>query len=177
MGRGPLLKTLVRKEKALTKARIQAEFKEKNRLKNSEKGYMVSLREHIGKALDRIDPLEGLATISMTVLVHETILHDPEILRQIQNVFSTVSTAIANPLYAYLGGLAGYFGLGFLFPPVGYQETRAPGPWDPVLLWAISFAIAFIICRFSGQIVQGIGQAVGGLSSMVKLLLPVVAAA
>jgi hypothetical protein len=184
MARGRLLRTKVKEEKALTKARIETEFKTTAKMKASESGFFVSLRDHVGRAIDRVDPLEIAAVGSLTVLIHETILHDPSILTQISNVFSTTTTVISKPWYAWLGGIAGYFGLGFLFAPESYIETTTTTPeakplesklTDIALLWILSFAIAFIIARHFGNIVAGVGSAVGGLVGIIKLLIPILA--
>jgi hypothetical protein len=130
----------------------------------------------------KIDPLEIAAVTGMTVLIHETILHDEIMLTRIKNVFAVGGTVFTAPWYSWLGGIAGYFGFGFLFPPPGYEEPTQPStttstPTNQLqtqaYLWLLSLTFAFVICRFFGSIVVGIGEAAGGLSTILKLLLPV----
>jgi hypothetical protein len=73
MGRGRLMRTKKHEVVILTKAEEKARFQQAYANKMSEHGFLMSLREHIGKAIDKIDPLELAAVLGMTVIIEPMI--------------------------------------------------------------------------------------------------------
>lgn len=77
MGRGPGLKTLKYKAQAEAEGRALGELKAQKHMetlgRNSDNkdpmSYLNSLREHISKVIDRIDPLELTAVIGTTLII------------------------------------------------------------------------------------------------------------
>ena len=66
MGRIPL-KSTYKLAKAAEKGRLQGRLE--HDAKGSHKQNLVSLREHIGKAIDRIDPLEAIAILGLAGII------------------------------------------------------------------------------------------------------------
>ena len=134
-----------------------------------------SLREHIGKMIDNVDGLDVLAIGSGTLLIHQFILKDPDILRRVSNAFSTLSYAISDPFMVWIQGITSYFGLGWLWgPPPGYIETgSATGSveLDQLMLWILSFVIAFMLVKYGGQIFGMLGSSIGGIAGLIGLFV------
>jgi len=68
MARGRLLKSKVREAKkiveALTEGQIKAEKK---------KDLQLSLREHLGRMIDRVDPMDMVAVLALTTVIYDVL--------------------------------------------------------------------------------------------------------
>jgi hypothetical protein len=102
LARGELLRTAVKREKAVTRARIETEYKVTNRLKGSLDGIAVSARDHIGRLIDNIqlDPLECIAVAGTTILTKQ------QILPMIANVLGIEIEEIHNEALVWLVSIA-----------------------------------------------------------------------
>jgi hypothetical protein len=79
MPRPPVKKTM-RLSEASETGRLKAQYKMEKK-----KPLEVSLREHIGKLIDNVkfDPLEIIAVIGTTVIVHDVVMRTPEIVEAV----------------------------------------------------------------------------------------------
>jgi hypothetical protein len=164
----------VRKTFKLAKAQRLGELKAELQFHRN-KPLKESFREHIGKMIDRLDPMETLAIGSGTLLIHQFILKDTDTLTKIANAFSTVEYGLANPWMVWLQGMTGYLGLGFLFggPPqqeTGKSLTGSP-ELDQIMLWMLSFLIAVMLVKYGGQIFGMLGKGLGGMAGIIGLFL------
>lgn len=134
MGRGKLLKTKVKAEKALTKARLQAKKEWENRKSN----FTYQLKKEIVNALRNIDYVELAAVGGLTVVIHG-------VLATTEDVFLTLGkiTKEYGPLWmsgTFSGFIASWI---WKFLPVEPPEELLPEH----LTWIISFVIAYIIIK------------------------------
>ena len=165
MARGKLLKTKVKE--AVLEASCVAEavkigsLKAENKVHES-KSMLDSAREHIGKMIDRIDPLEVAAVAGLTFVLHETILSTSDLIQKIN------TTIAKNPAYV-VGVLNPFAGLMLsLLPKMNFPDEldniKTP---DSFFLWVVSFLLAFIIIRHGAELVKG---GVGSVSSLLPLI-------
>lgn len=80
MGRGPLLKTLVKKEKYLTKARLQATKEWEERTSN----FTYLAKKEIIDLLKKIDPLKLMAWGSTTALIYVLLEKSTEVMTRLE---------------------------------------------------------------------------------------------
>jgi hypothetical protein len=132
-----------------------------------------SAREHVGKWIDNLNPLELVAIGGMTVIVHNFILDPannvlPTAINAITNIPKNVITNIV-AIYQTEINLAAQ-GLGFGQPikqgTLSSQE-KVPGlpQWE---LWLLAFTIAFIIVKYGAQILSSVQ---GGLGAIIPMLI------
>jgi hypothetical protein len=179
MPRGRVLRTKVKEAKAIEEAKLKGQYKaERN------KPLEVSLKEHLGKMIDRIDPLEIGAISGMTILVHHTILTNPALLERLNVLIGAAGKVATEPWNVWLTGIMDYLGLG-AFAPLSMEQPPLIVPKEvtdtlsqnQIISWLVSFAIAFVIVRYCGQILQSLGNATSSLTVLVGLLLPATVAA
>ena len=72
----PKLKTLQLQAEATELGKTLGLFKAEQKIKKSQKGWEKSLRDHAGKAIDRLDPLETVAVGSLTYIIWTTSIDD-----------------------------------------------------------------------------------------------------
>lgn len=166
------LKKIEKEARAQRKGEILGEFDA-----HSKKSFLESLREHIGKTIDNVDPIEAMAIGSGTILIHQFILNNPDSLRQINNAYATLKQVATEPWVAWFGGLASYFGLGFLVgAPPGYEVEKGKPITgnvitDQLMLWMLSFVVAFVLIKYGGQLLGLLGAGAGGMGGIVSLFL------
>ena len=83
-------------------------------MKSTTQGFFVSARDHIGRMIDNVNPLDAIAIGSLTLVVKTQILSNPTLLAQWKNVLSVAEEVVTEPWRVWLSGILGYFGLGFL---------------------------------------------------------------
>lgn len=167
MARGQLLKTKVKELKALTKAGIKAQQEAEGA-----KDWKVSLREHIGKMIDRVDPLEVGAVLGFTGVIHYIIVTNKELVTAtLAIVKGTVEGITTAPWWSWL--LSPFpFPLGnILKKSAESKEQLGEITQDEFFVWLISFCLAFILIRHAGAIIQGLGEGFQGLTNLVKMFL------
>lgn len=137
---------------------------------HEKKPLLESLREHIGKAIDRIDPLETAVLIAGTYAIHETILGTETLLLSINKTLATravVAVGLLNPIAGLLLTQLPVFKTEQDLNKQ-MQDIKAP---DSVMLWIISLLVAFILIRHGSEIfkagITGITQIVGFLGFAV----------
>lgn len=73
------------------------------------KGLDVSTTEHMGKMLDRVDPLEMLALVGLTMLIHDTILGSETLLAKWNANAARIATALPAGVQAMFKDVSGLF--------------------------------------------------------------------
>jgi len=153
MGRPPVKST-----RALVKAKLVAEAK----FMNSNIGREVWLRAQVERLIDKIDPLELVATVSGAFVVYDLIKSMPELLAQ-----ARVTTIIAiSPILAILidnliGGLA--------LTQEQQAELDKIRNQPDFMLFVKSFVISYLMIKHSGQIINGVGNLTGFIAGMLGL--------
>lgn len=161
MSRGKQLKTKIKE--AVTEASLVAsaiaigEHSAHDKI-HQKKPLTESFREHLGKAIDRIDPLEMAATIAGTLLVHEVLIKSTEVMGKLEDMAKgTPTSSIVNVLTGWFstalgqGGTLGGSGGIFL------EKTA----YDEILLWALSFYVSYMVTKHSGDILGIAKKAIG----------------
>jgi hypothetical protein len=152
MSRGRQLRTIV-KEAVLEGAAVAESIKlgeKRAELKlHKNKPLMESLREHIGKMIDRIDPLETIAVAASTYIIHETIINTATLLGQVNTVLIKPENVLLFDLNPVAAAITTSIGLASMPQP---KDIKKP---DSILLWVVSFIIAFILVRYAGEIIKG----------------------
>jgi len=144
MGRG---KHQITKDKKEIKqlAKIAAATRRAEKIlerKDLEKDLPVWIRDLLGKILEKIDPMEFIATIAIMPLVKAAIDKSPDVLSLYQDLLM-----IGSPI------------LGWLFKQI-LKPDELP-KLDETMSWLISFGLAFIIVRNFGEILAT-GKSIGG---------------
>lgn len=85
MARGRLLKTKVKEAKKLAEAEEIGRARGKQKA-HKHKKLEESLREHIGKFIDRIEPMEFIGLLSTTYVIHGIILTTAELTQRATNI-------------------------------------------------------------------------------------------
>lgn len=139
MGRGEHLRTKIKRE-LIASETVAIAVEEARQIvyqrAEAKKSLETSLREHIGKMIDRIDPLEVAAIVAMTITVHDT--------------YDWTTSKLANirmksgPTILGLTRKGGPTGL------AEFGEFLSNIP-DPVI-WLVSFISSFYILRHGKDI-------------------------
>ena len=175
MPRPPKKKTYV-VSKAAEKGRLDAQDEHDSKLLSGrgKKRLLASLATHIGKAIDRVEPLELVAVLGATVIVHNTIMNAPETLRYIQQ--------------KALGGELGFFEKLLLYGPINwpmftaarqvYGETEKAvtegiEQQGEIMVWVISFVVAYLCIKHFGLIISTLGEMGKSILSLTNMQLGV----
>lgn len=155
MGRGPHLKTQAKKERMLSKARAKGSLQGNAEWKNTKAGWMHSLREHIGKMIDRVDPIKAIAIVSTTLLVYEVLSQAEDFLDSLK-----VLTPMGITFFRIFG-----------FKPVGKDVGLGfiPEEKETPYLLAISLMIAYIIIEHPEAIVATAKGILGFAQALIPL--------
>jgi len=149
------------------KGRLQAQ-----RENHERKPLKESLREHIGKAIDRIDPLEAAAVIALTPMMEITLeqlikagsMSINEVAK-IANMFGGLITVLGppgTPLHDILMGII-----------LGVEESTDPKVTAAIIdnsklyLWALAFIVSFCLIRWGPAIVS---SGFTGVKTVIGLL-------
>jgi hypothetical protein len=152
----------VKSTKALTMARVEGELAAKAKWKNSKKGWETSLRDHIGLMIDKIDPLELVATLGLTMVVYDLIQNSNELLAKF---------ALTEPPPAFVIPIIGQIEQILIaqidnkqLTPEQQAQLDSLKTADPTLFLK-SFAIAYFLMKNGSSILnstQGITGAIAG---------------
>lgn len=176
MPRGRLLKTKIKE--AVTEASLVAESiklaeARAERKLHLTKPYMDSLREHIGKWIDRIniDPLELVAILGTTILIKNGIEWTEQSMGN-QDLLRTFSKVLV--LFNPILGLSWAVGMKPISELIGSPEfqEKLDSPEVETMQWFLSFTVAYIIVRHFPAIVQTAGSVVNmakGLLGMIPV--------
>ena len=156
MGRGKSLRTHIKREILATRATAIAVEEaaqviyQKNEAK---KPLTVSVREHIGKMIDRIDPIETGVILASTVLLHDTVDWTASVLRDKLGRMRAGTTILG------IERQAGTTMLG----QIGIDIASVPEPEK----WLLSFVCAYFLVKNAGKITGSIQSFVVGLMGVV----------
>ena len=168
MSRGKQLKTKIKE--AVMQAALVSEAIEISKAKAlqkiaDKKPLGQSVKEHLGKILDKIDPLEMAAVIGATMLIksgidwsQETIDKNPHLGIFLVNPFSGLIVQTLDQ-----------------FSTTKMQFDKMPQ--NEIFEWIISFVCAYLIVHNFGKIVEVAGKLVGDVVGMSKGLLGIMAVA
>ena len=148
MGRKAELRTLVRKEKALWKARTEGILDARN--KNIEKLPIgVLVKQYLGEMIKKIDPLKLTATIALTPIVKMAIDKAPDVLSLYQKLIM-----VGSPIVGWL-----------------FTQTIDPEQFrlDETFTWVVSFGIAYLVVENFGEILSS-GLDIGGFVAKLFLI-------
>lgn len=162
MGRGQALKTKVKTEKRLTKARLQAKKEWDERKSN----IPYKLKHFFVKALERVDPLEGAACLGITVIVKALIDESEEIRAAIKPFW------VLNPKsVGEIEDTEQYYWSGIPFWYIK-KETGVDieGFFPEYMDWIIAFGIAFIVVRHP-EVITTMFQGATSLTGFILGLL------
>lgn len=153
-------------EEGLTVARKKAELK----FKKSSKGLELSLREHVGKAIDRLDPLDTAAVFGVTLIV-KNLIDKSEELRGALIPITRGREWTINVFGSAIKGTA-------LFPfslllPASEAEKGYEGMFPDWMDWIIAFAIAYVIVKHGGQLLGLMKEGTGTLTTVIGALMGV----
>lgn len=179
------IKKILKEAEARAQGEILGQYKA-----HAKKPWQESLKEHLGHWIDNIDPLELAAVGALTVVVHEAVLllddgTKGRILRW------EISSMIAGPVFGTLAELTWFGGTpqipGGHFERTGVTTATPQGtltwiadvvkPGVPVKqqdvwqYWVMSFAVAYLLVKYGGQLIGLLGSEAGAVSKIVGLML------
>jgi len=119
--------------------------------------------------IDRIDPLELLAVSATTFIVYDTIKNIPELTAAAyQTVF--IDIARYQPLIYFANEIVKLLnGSDFTLTPDQTEKLREIKETPDLILFVKSFAIAYILMKHSGQIINGVGNMAGAIGGFFGL--------
>lgn len=186
MPRGRLLKTKVKEAKKIAEATAIGEEIGKQKAHRKKK-FDDSLRQHIGKFIDRIEPMEFLSVLATTYVVHGIILTTTEFLERATNISKGLRIISGTPdIVKYLPfsdtPVGWVSNIPFLVSRIwdiytqkgatdevkkqvveGSKKILEEPDSDSIYLWAVSFAIAYYIQK------HGITEIFGSIRSFLGL--------
>jgi len=158
----PAKKKKYAEAKAVRSGELQAEYQFKKAHSIAKKP-LDFIEEHGSKLLDKIEPLEAVAVIGLTVLVKHTIDSTEELLNKLQVIksgkmkglliFRTEATTKFLEQYGYTA------------------EGRGEGFFTDWQDWLISFCIAYIIIKHGGQLFGLMKDGAGTLVTVIGALM------
>jgi hypothetical protein len=170
----------VKKHRKLAEAeetgRLNARLKHESKTWKNKKHMLVSIKNHLGKALDRIDPLEMVAVVGTTIVVKKVIDTTEDLKGKalaVRNVIMGTgqvlgASGIAQFIQAFGSpfSILSEFFVG-LIVPIPPEQAQYEGMFPDWVDWLIAFAIAYIIVHH-GELLLGLGQ---NLSVIIGMLL------
>jgi hypothetical protein len=145
-----------------TLGKLQAEY----RFKHTKKGWLKSIRDHIGKWIDNLNPLELAATIGLTIIIKTLIDKSEEIRGWLETT---------GGLYAEFET---FLGRQTLLKPIGQalglkeiEKGSFEGVFPDWMDWLIAFTLAYIIIKHGGQLLGFMKEGSANLLLIVKALL------
>jgi len=153
MGKPPIKST-----KALVKAKLTAEAK----FYKSNEGREVWLRSQVERLIDKIDPLELMATVCGTFIIYDLIVSTPELMAEWRaRVIIAASPALAFIIDKFLGGIQMT-----AEQKAQYEKIKNTPDFE---LYIKCFAISYVMIKHSGQIVNGVGNLTKFVAGMIGL--------
>jgi hypothetical protein len=148
-------KKAVKLEQGLILARLNA----RARWKKTKKYLELSTKEHIGKAIDRIDPLKALAILGLTPAVYMYLKQSPKISQYLTTwgMLGGIGLAIGYWLESQE-----YFGM------FGKKKPEVSTGQEELLTLSLAFAISYIIVEHGGQLM---GLLEKGIPAIVEMFL------
>ena len=152
MARNRLLRTKIREVKELIKAELEAQ----QAFKDSPKGLKKSIREHLGRIVDRIDIPEMVAIIGVAHLVKSSI------------DWTQIVALEVLPKYEFLFPYLEFM-TGMKAPSIAELTEKAKGSvQSDAIKWLLSFSASYLIVHNFGALVQA-GTNIIGLAKGLLL--------
>ena len=125
---------------------------------HKKKPLLESLKEHIGKMIDRIDPLETFAVIAGTFIVHDVIVSTEKFANALQDLAQKGAKGtggLSIDFFNYLKLMFGQLNISNL--KAGFEQTVSSQEADTIKfddfqIWAVSFVVAFLLIRMAQNI-------------------------
>jgi len=148
----------VKSTKALTKAKLETEAK----FKLSKKGIESALVDMI----NRVDPIELMAVTCGTFVVYDIVKSIPELSARAADFLFTPPIGVAWPILSVI--IDRLFGDQDLTSEQ-IEELRRIRDTPDFFLFIKSFFISYILIKHSGQIIAGVGNITGFISTFLGL--------
>lgn len=148
------------------KAKLNAQY----RWKNTKKGFLASLRAHIGRIIDNSDlhdVCELIAVLSLTPVVKYVIDTSEDIRAKIQAIISAPEEIQLKRLFGF--GLPTWE----LIPKqiTKIVEAKSEGLFPDWMDWIIAFGFSYLIVHNFGAIVHAAGDIVKSIRTIIGSLL------
>jgi len=160
-------KKAVKLEEGLTVARQKATL----RFKKSKKGLELSIREHLGKLIDKIDIVDLIAILGFTFLIKQVIIENFEdrIVELVHGKGILAWIPFAGPtVVGILEFIRPILEARGLLPTEEQMKKALDMPKIEIIEWILSFALAYVIVKHGGAL---IGLLDKGLNSVVGMFL------
>jgi len=144
------------------------------RFKRTKAGWQKSLREHIGKAIDRLDVLEVAVFIPTTYIIYNALKTATIVTAKISLIVKEKATKDImwwlSPAYALYSTYMSY-----LNPPEEVKKTmeqvQKGVSENELILVCLSIMIAYLLVRHGGQIIGLLGGSIDKVSNFAMMLL------
>lgn len=156
----------IKSTKKLVKAETETRLKAEAKFALSPQGIEYAIIDMI----NRVDPIELMATISGTFVVYDVIKSTPEFLAQAKSFLFTPPLAIAWPILTII--IERIWGNQELTEEQKAEFLKLKKEFDSVLLLK-SFFIAYIMIKHSGQIISGLGNVSSFIAGFLGLKMKV----
>ena len=127
---------------------------------HEKKSLLDSFREHIGKFIDRADPVELLVLGAGTVVIHDVLKSSVEVLNKIGSMVPEGVT-IGFPY-----SLLAQYALKYANPDSTVETSSREWDANSLFLWAIAFILAYIVVKHPEVIAQ-----IGGVAKLALLFI------
>lgn len=153
----------LKKERKYAAARKKGELQGEDEFKRTKKGIMWEVYNHIGKAVDRIDPLKAIAIVGLTPIVK--MILETTYKTTMQTIFSTAPSILSLGLWDIFGGVPW---LGISKETVEAKKEELGEIVPDWAWWIVAFALSYIIVEHGGSL---LGLTEKGLSPIVGMLI------
>jgi hypothetical protein len=165
----------VKKTRRLAEAKREGELRAELKM-HKKKPITESIKEHVGKAIDRVDPLEAVAVLGLTPLVKVVIL-DP--LNGFAKAMSGFTQERASAWDYHLSSFWAFFDITESGLPEWLKSQGKSGlpqgfsfpDWQ---IWLVSFAVSYLIIKHAGAILQAGVTGIKSLTGLVTMFMPMV---
>lgn len=149
----PAVKKTFKLAKAKKLGELSAKIDHENKTFSNKKMLWVSLKNHLGKMLDRTDPLEMIAVIGATYIIKNGIDWTQGF---VEGTGEFILGAVAQ-IGTWLGGT----------PEEELVKKITETPEGEVIEWVVSFIVAFIIIRHAGALITAGGNILGVAKGLI----------
>ena len=159
MGRGKHLKTKMKEARLLAREAEKGARQGVAQFKRTQAGFQASLRDHLGRMIDRVDPFKSIAILGATVLIKGGMEWGEDVMMRWYTIFR---------------GLIPFIGEAFFPLPLELPEVEGnilDSPQVEIIQWLLSFTLAYIVVTHFGEIIGGVGGAFGGIVGIASTFL------
>jgi hypothetical protein len=144
----------------LEEGKVQAQMRGLLKWKKSKKGMELSIREHIGKAIDRLNPLDTAVVIAGTMVIKGVIDTSAEVTGKISSLWqqwgAVGMVGLYQPIWQALE-VAKQYGL-----------KGVSGVWnEETFKWALAFFLAYILVKHGGQLMGLLDKGITAIALMM----------